>query len=73
MSLSIAPLNASLVAQTMPSGPVSIATAFANVANYRSGTIAIQDTADNIALNLDALQKVNSRISGISFTAATTA
>ncbi len=67
MTLSIAPLTASLVAQTMPSGPVSIATAFANVANYRSGTIAIQDTADNIALNLDALQKVNSRISGISF------
>ena len=67
MSLSIAPLNASLVAQTMPTGPVSIATALANVATYRSGTIAIQDTAENIALNLDALQKVNTRISGITF------
>ena len=67
MSLSIAPLNASLVAQTMPTGPVSIATALANVATYRSGTIAIQDTAENIALNLDALQKVSTRISGITF------
>ena len=67
MTLSIAPLNASLVAQTMPTGPVSIATALANVASFRSGTIAIQDTADNIALNLDALQKVNTRISGVTF------
>jgi hypothetical protein len=71
MPLTIAPINASLVPKTMPTGSMSIAKALDNVAVYRSGSVTIVDTADNIAMNIDALQRVNTRISSISFASGT--
>lgn len=67
MTLSVASLNTSLVAQTMPTGAMSIATALTNVATYRSGTVSIVDTAENISQNLETLQRIKTRIGSISF------
>ena len=67
MTLSVASLNTSLVAQTMPTGAMSIATALTNVATYRAGTVSIVDTAENISLNLETLQRIKTRIGSISF------
>ena len=71
MSVSSVLLSPTLYAQSTPTAPVRIATALASLSTSRSGTVQIQDTAENIALNLDALQKVNSRISSLSFSGNT--
>ena len=71
MSVSSVLLSPTLYVQSTPTAPVSIATALASLSTSRSGTVQIQDTAENIALNLDALQKVNSRISSLSFSGNT--
>lgn len=45
---------------------VSVSTALASMATIRSGQLVIEDTGDNIARNLDALQAARAKIASIS-------
>lgn len=65
MSVSGISFNTTPYVQTTSASTVSVATALATIGATRSGMVTIQDTADNIARNLDALQAARSRISAI--------
>ena len=68
MPVSSVSLNPSLLAQPVSTGPMSVTAALNAIATQRSGIISIQDTADNISKNIDALQAARTRISAIGIT-----
>lgn len=65
MSVSSVLLSPTLYASSTSSASVSVATALETLNTARAGSVKIEDTAENIALNLDALQKFNARISSL--------
>ena len=68
MPVSSVSLNPSLLTQPVSTGPMGVTAALNAIATQRSGVISIQDTADNIAKNIDALQAARTRISAIGIT-----
>lgn len=65
MPLSSITLNPSLLNNPVSSGPMSVASALNAIGTSRSGVASIQDTADNISRNFDALMSVRSRIGAV--------
>lgn len=75
MSLGPIALGGAAVAAASPrpaaaSGPVSVASALATLRLRPGATVAISDTAANLQRNLDALQAVAARITGLATTDA---
>src|SRR5262245_39351156 len=54
-----------------PTDPVTVATALAALRLKPNSTVVIADTVQNISANLDALQKVAAKITGLSTTDVT--